>query len=186
MIRIAAVAVALAGVPVIAHAALVAPHLPLPSVHRTGSQATPARTASSPSSTGPRYQPPVEGPITDHFRPPARPYGPGNLGVDWSPPAGTPVRAVAPGTVTFAGQVGGTLHVVVLHGDGIRTTYAFLSSVSVHAGQAVDHTTTVGVAGPDLHLSARLGSVYLDPEALLAGGRPRARLIADPSRPAPG
>ncbi|MBV8386955.1 MAG: M23 family metallopeptidase, partial [Acidimicrobiia bacterium] len=42
--------------------------------------------------------------------------------MDYATAPGTEVRAAADGEVVFAGQVGGTLHVVVLHGDGIRTS----------------------------------------------------------------
>ena len=46
-------------------------------------------------------------------------------------------RRSADGRVTFAGSVAGTLHVTVLHDDGVRTTYSFLQRVDVVIGQAV-------------------------------------------------
>ncbi|MGH9285917.1 MAG: peptidoglycan DD-metalloendopeptidase family protein, partial [Acidimicrobiales bacterium] len=82
----------------------------------------------------PNYQAPVDASIADPFRPPAHRYGPGNLGVDYATRPGQPVRAAAPGVVTFAGAVGAARHVVVGHADGIRTTYAFLGRVLVRAG----------------------------------------------------
>src|SRR2546427_4550471 len=68
------------------------------------------------------YRPPVDAPVDDGFRPPATPWGPGNRGIDYATAPGAPVHAAAAGEVVFAGQVGGSLHVVVLHADGIRTS----------------------------------------------------------------
>jgi len=79
-----------------------------------------ARAAPAAASGG--YQPPVAAPVADPFRPPASPYGAGNRGIDYATAPNTEVKAAANGEVVFAGQVGGTLHVVVLNGDGIRTS----------------------------------------------------------------
>ncbi len=57
-----------------------------------------------------------------------------------------PVTAAAEGVVEFAGQVGGTLHVVVRHPDGLRTSYSFLASIDVVEGQEVVRGTIVGTA----------------------------------------
>lgn len=127
-----------------------------------------------------RYRPPVDAPVVDRFRPPTRPGQAGNVGIDYATEPGTPVRAAAAGTVAFAGQVGGRLHVVVLHPDGIRTTYAFLASVSVTRGQAVAAGAVVGTTGSSLHFGARAaGDAYLDPLVLLAGGALDLRLVVD-------
>ena len=123
------------------------------------------------------YVPPVDGPIVDHFRPPACTWCPGNRGIDYATAPGSRVAASAPGVVTFAGQVGGQLFVVIAHADGLRTTYAYLATVSVHAGQRVAQGDAVGTAGATLHFGVRRGDVYLDPELLLAGGRAVARLV---------
>jgi hypothetical protein len=87
---------------------------------------------------------------------------------------GEPVVAVADGEVTFAGQVGGTLHVVVLHADGVRTSLSFLASIAVRAGQRVTAGDVVGHAGNGLHLGARRGEEYLDPATLLSPAAARA------------
>ena len=63
------------------------------------------------------YQPPVDAPVVDPFRPPKTTFGAGNRGLTYDLEPGTPVRASAPGTVVFAGWVAGTRHVTVLHGD---------------------------------------------------------------------
>ena len=72
------------------------------------------------------YRPPVGGPIVDPFRPPPHPGAKGNRGVDYQTVPGAPVGAAADGEVVFAGAVGGSLHVVVLHGDGIRTSLSLI------------------------------------------------------------
>ncbi|MDQ1375138.1 MAG: hypothetical protein QOJ09_2476, partial [Actinomycetota bacterium] len=92
-----------------------------------------ARAAPA-SATASGYQPPVSAPVADPFRPPSSTYGPGNRGLDYATAPGTEVKAAGDGEVVFAGQVGGGLHVVVLHPDGIRSSYSFLSSVRVQRG----------------------------------------------------
>jgi len=113
------------------------------------------------------YRPPVRAPITDFFRPPADRYGAGNRGVDYDTDPGTAVRASAAGEVVFAGAVGLDRHVVVLHPDGLRTSYSFLASVQVRRGDAVDAGTVVGTSGDRVHFGVRSGDTYLDPLGLL-------------------
>jgi murein DD-endopeptidase MepM/ murein hydrolase activator NlpD len=125
-----------------------------------------------------RFQPPVVAPIVDHFRPPACLWCAGNRGIDYAVDVGTPVHPAASGEVEFAGPVGFSLFVVVRHPDGLRTTYGFLSGVSVTTGQQVGLADVVGLSGADLHFGVRRGAVYLDPESLLAARRLRARLVA--------
>lgn len=112
------------------------------------------------------YRPPVEAPVADPFRPPATAYGPGNRGLAYDLPAGTPVRAAADGRVVFAGPVARTRHVTVLHADGLRTSYSFLSHVAVRRGDRVRQGDVVGEAGLGFHLGVRDGDAYLDPAAL--------------------
>lgn len=139
-----------------------------------------------------RHQPPVDGPVVDFFRPPASPFGPGNRGVDYATAPGAVVRASGDGEVVFAGPVGGRLHVVVRHADGIRTSYSFLASVTVRRGEAVTAGQEVGRSGSSLHFGARRGDAYFDPLTLFGGGgRGRVHLVPDgPSagvgRPGPG
>ena len=75
--------------------------------------------------------------------------------------------------MTFAGAIGGQRFVTVLHADGLRTSYAFLATIEVHAGQVVAQGDVVGTSGATVHFGVRRGTVYLDPELLLAGWRPR-------------
>lgn len=123
------------------------------------------------------YRPPVDAPVIDPFRAPTSPYGPGNRGIDYATVPGTAVRAVAAGTVTFAGSVAGSRYVTVQHADGLRSSYGDLGSISVIEGQVVAGGDEVGRAGDTLHLGVRRGDEYLDPEALFAAAVPEVRLI---------
>jgi murein DD-endopeptidase MepM/ murein hydrolase activator NlpD len=124
------------------------------------------------------YLPPVDRPLVDRFRPPPSAYGAGNRGVDYATVAGDEVRAAAAGEVTFAGRVGLGLHVVVLHPDGIRTSYSFLAEVGVRRGDAVAQGDVVGRAGASLHWGARVGDRYVDPLGLLgSAGPPEVHLV---------
>jgi hypothetical protein len=116
----------------------------------------------------PSFVAPVEGPVVDGWRPPATPYGPGNRGLDFATTEGEPVRASADGEVTFAGQVGGSLHVVVLHPGGLRTSYSFLATVAVRRGDDVRRGDIVGTAASSVHFGVRVGDDYVDPTALLS------------------
>jgi murein DD-endopeptidase MepM/ murein hydrolase activator NlpD len=130
------------------------------------------------------YVPPVDAPIVDHFRPPACTWCPGNRGIDYDTAPGTAVHAAAPGTVTFAGLIGGDGFVTVAHADGLRTSYAFLATIAVRSGQVVARGEVLGTTAGRLHFGVRRGSAYLDPELLFAGGRVRARLVPADGSPA--
>ncbi len=134
--------------------------------------ATPPR---SPTTTVvPPYRLPVVGEIVDGWRPPENPYGAGNRGVDIRTQPGDVVVAANAGEVTFAGQVGGILWVVVRHSDGVRTTVGPLASILVAVGQQVGSGQAVGTAsGPAIHFGARQGSGYIDPLSLLPRGSVR-------------
>jgi len=109
------------------------------------------------------------------------PFGPrGNwfhAGLDIAAAAGASVAAAAPGQVTFAGfHVGGYGNlVVVAHGNGLRTLYAHLSSISTTVGARVEAGAVLGLVGstghatgPHLHFEARLRGLALDPLPALA------------------
>ena len=118
--------------------------------------------------------PPVDGVVVRTFVAPIAEYAAGHRGVDFAAAAGTPVRASNDGTVSFAGDVAGALHVVVAHEGGIRTSYSFLSSADVRAGQPVHRGQILGRAGGTgdghgasvLHFGVRIGDRYVDPMLL--------------------
>ncbi len=99
-------------------------------------------------------------------------------GIDLAASVGSPVLAVADGTVAFAGKQGAYGNLVVLnHAEGLQTRYAQLASLKVKVGQVVKRRqsiATVGTTGnpsakePHLHFEVRsrsgLGWVAANPE----------------------
>lgn len=120
------------------------------------------------------YAWPVRGPVLRGFEA-APPYGSGHRGIDIGAERGTPVRAAERGVVAFAGRIAGERYVSVLHPDGIRTTYSWLSAIRVRRGDAVARGEVIGRTGDGhtgsdaahLHLGAKLDDTYLDPLTLL-------------------
>lgn len=103
-------------------------------------------------------------------------------GVDISVPLGTPVRAMAPGRVKFAGSQRGYGRVVIIdHGGGVRTVYAHLSEVRAREGQELSGRPVIGLSGntgtssgPHLHFEVLRGGNAEDPVPLL-GSFPKTR-----------
>jgi len=119
---------------------------------------------------------PVVGPVTDAFDPPDSPYGSGHRGIDIATPLGTPAVAPAPGTVKFAGSVGGRLFVTLDHGGGYESTFSWVSAMLVRKGDAVFEGAPVartgeghpGSVAPHLHFGVKLNGAYVDPLSVLA------------------
>ena len=96
-------------------------------------------------------------------------------GVDVAVPEGTPVRAMAPGIVTYAGWWGSYgITVVIDHGGQTTTLYAHLSSVTVEPGTRVGGRDVIGLSGntgnstgPHLHFEIRRRGYPEDPVYLL-------------------
>jgi murein DD-endopeptidase MepM/ murein hydrolase activator NlpD len=94
-----------------------------------------------------------------------------HLGVDYAAPAGTAVRTIGDGVVTFAGQQRGYGNVVfITHRKQHTTVYAHLSRISVRQGQRVNQGDNVGAVGctgtctgPHLHFEFRDKGVHLNP-----------------------
>jgi murein DD-endopeptidase MepM/ murein hydrolase activator NlpD len=140
--------------------------------------AAPTQAGPAPGPAYGSYAWPVRGPVLRGFDPPDTPYGSGHRGIDIGAPLGTTVVAAQSGTVAFAGSVAGGLFVSIDHPDGVRTTYSWLSDVSVRRGATLERGEPIGRSGvghpgsgpPHLHFGARIGSVYIDPMLLLEGG----------------
>ncbi|PIE32787.1 MAG: peptidase [Ilumatobacter coccineus] len=138
-------------------------------------------TAPGPS---PCWRPPVDAVVVDPFRPPTCPWCPGNRGIEYATPAGTPIHAVASGTVSFSGTVAGTTYVVVALADGKRITYGNLADPLVSRGERVVTGQGLGRTAGRFHFGVRLGDHYLDPDRFLGVPRYRVRLLPiDGSRP---
>jgi septal ring factor EnvC (AmiA/AmiB activator) len=96
-------------------------------------------------------------------------------GVDIRAPAGSEVRAVAPGRVAHAGWFKGYGNLVIVdHGDGFHTLVAHLASMSTAIGEAVDAGALLGTVGdtgsmkgPYLYFEIRERGRPADPAAWL-------------------
>ena len=97
-------------------------------------------------------------------------------GLDIPVPDGTAVRASSAGKVLFAGDEPrqfGKL-VVIDHGGGLQSAYAFLSRITVKEGDAVRQGERVGLSGhtglargPELHFEIRRNNRPIDPAGQL-------------------
>jgi murein DD-endopeptidase MepM/ murein hydrolase activator NlpD len=115
------------------------------------------------------------------FEPPPHPWAAGHRGVDLAGRSGQVVLASLPGTVGFAGSIGGKPVVTVLHG-GRRTTYEPVVAVvergqQVVAGDVLGRLTTTDshcFPAACLHWGLIRGSgdseEYLDPLTLVGSG----------------
>jgi len=141
-----------------------------------GALSAPGTAASGATALG-TYAWPVQGPIIRFFEQPATPYSIGHRGIDIAAPFGTPIRAPADGTITFAGWVAGSMFMTIDHGDGVKTTYSWLSGFAVSKGAAVHRGEVVAYTGhghpevptPHLHFGVRVNGVYVDPLLYLEG-----------------
>jgi triacylglycerol esterase/lipase EstA (alpha/beta hydrolase family) len=141
--------------------------------------APPARAGAPAAVT---YRPPVDAPVVDPFRPADPNWNSGNRGLEYATTPGTAVAASAAGEVVFAGPVGDGMHVVVLHDDGLRTSYSFLQLIAVRRGDKVTQGQTVGTAQARFHFGVRAGDAYLDPALLFGGGPPQVHLVPEEMR----
>jgi murein DD-endopeptidase MepM/ murein hydrolase activator NlpD len=121
----------------------------------------------------------VAAPVIDPFRAPPGPFAAGNRGIEYETRPGTAIVTVAAGRVVFAGPVAGSLHVTVLHEDGLRSSYSYLATVGVAVGDTVRAGEALGTATGRLHLGVRAGDAYLDPAVLFDHGE--VHLVPTPS-----
>jgi murein hydrolase activator len=117
---------------------------------------------------------PVKGRLVYQFGPTA---GPDNTRITWhgigiAATEGTPVKAVAPGTVALVGPLGTYLMTVIVdHGGGFYTVYATLDDATVTKGERVARDQVIGHVGggstdqgAHLHFEIRgPGQIALDP-----------------------
>lgn len=100
-----------------------------------------------------------------------------HAGIDLGATLGTNVTASSDGLVIFSGRQGGYgKHVVIDHGDGVRTHYSHLSRIFVNSGEMVKAAEPIGAVGatgratgPHLHFAiTNRDGHFLDPLALLS------------------
>ena len=105
-----------------------------------------------------------------------------HLATDYAAPTGSPVVAVANGTVTFSGWDGGYGNLVrIKHTSGLSSGYAHLSHIApgVRAGHAIKQSELVGfvgqtglATGPHLHFEMAKNGIPINPVPALKKGEP--------------
>ena len=79
-------------------------------------------------------------------------------------PEDSPVCAAADGTVTAVSELsGGSTGVLIDHGEGMETVYAYLSSASVQPGDAVSRGQALGQSAAQLYFELRQSEATVDP-----------------------
>lgn len=144
--------------------------------HRPGPVAPrPAKLPSTRRETGaPRIVWPTSGALTSRFGAPVK--GLPNNGIDLAAFAGMTVHAAAAGTVLFAGTEPERFGQLILidHGGGWVTAYAYLGQVRVKEGQSIASRQTIARIGrsgeakrPSLHFELRRDNTPRDPAVYL-------------------
>jgi len=124
------------------------------------------------------FRRPVNGRVISGFGP--KPDGTENLGVNFSVPEGTPIKAAEDGVVAYASnelKSFGNL-VMIRHNNGYVTTYAHASEILVKRdevvkrGQVIAKSGQTGTVkgGPQLHFEIRKGATPVDPMPFLERG----------------
>lgn len=127
---------------------------------------------------------PVAGHITSLYglrRHPILGYVRMHAGIDFGAPYGSPIYAVADGTVTYAGRHGGHGNYVRLeHAGGLGTGYGHMSRIAVafgthvHAGQVIGYVGSTGLStGPHLHFEAYRNGQTINPAGISIMARPQ-------------
>ena len=128
----------------------------------------------SSSSSGGAFAAPVSGRIILAFGETGN--GQRNDGINIAAPAGTPIRAAADGTVSYAGnELKGYGNLILIKHDGdYVTAYAHAASIGVARGQHVSKGDVIGTVGqtgdvdqPQLHFEVRQGMKPVDPQPLV-------------------
>jgi murein DD-endopeptidase MepM/ murein hydrolase activator NlpD len=125
---------------------------------------------------------PVPGPISSNYGLRMHPilgYARMHRGVDFRAGYGSPILAVADGTVARAGWAGGYGNQVRLsHADGLGTSYSHMSRIAVRPGthvrqgQVIGFIGTTGLStGPHLHFETYRNGAAVNPRSVRFVGR---------------
>jgi murein DD-endopeptidase MepM/ murein hydrolase activator NlpD len=121
---------------------------------------------------------PLRGEVNSGFGPRISPWNgerEQHNGLDIAGLPGTPVTSPAAGTVVVAGA-GGDFgrHVLIDHGNGVRSRYGHLKKIEVKAGQHVEKGDRIGLVGstgrstgPHLHYEILVAGKAVDPRGFL-------------------
>ena len=138
----------------------------------SGAFSTSRNMSQSSVSLGVSLIKPVTGTLSSRFGASSRIRSGAHTGLDIATSAGTPIKAAASGTVTFAGWKGsyGNL-LVITHSNGVQTYYGHCSKLYASAGQSVSQGQTVAAVGstgnstgPHLHFEIRVNGVAYNPQ----------------------
>ncbi len=97
-----------------------------------------------------------------------------HTGTDYAAPSGTPVHAVADGTISYAARKGGYGNFIQLEiGGGLASGYGHLSAFAVSPGQRVSRGQVIGYVGstgmstgPHLHYEMYRNGARIDPRSV--------------------
>ena len=118
---------------------------------------------------------PVSGTITSRFGVVSSIRSGAHTGTDIAAPTGTPIKAVASGTVTFSEKSGpyGNL-IKITHENGVETWYGHCSKLYATVGQKVEAGEVIAAVGstgnstgPHLHLEIRIDGTAINPQNYL-------------------
>lgn len=118
---------------------------------------------------------PVSGKITSRYASMSSVRSGAHTGTDIACSKGTPIKAVASGTIVFAEKNGSYGNLIKIdHGNGVETWYAHCNELYGKVGQKVnagDIIATVGSTGnstgPHLHLEIRVNGNTINPQKYL-------------------
>ena len=122
----------------------------------------------------PSFEWPVSGRVISDFG--VNGNGQRNDGINIAAPLGTPIRAAASGTISYAGnELKGYGNLILIkHDDGYVTAYAHAESIVVNRGDTVTKGQIIGYAGttgdvttPQLHFEIRHGVQPVNPRTML-------------------
>ena len=141
----------------------------------TGSVNTNLTTAGGKPNLGISLIKPVSGTISSRFGVGSSIRRSSHTGLDIAAPLGTPIKAAASGTVTFAGWKGSYGNMLVIsHGNNVQTYYAHCSKLSASVGTSISQGQVIGAVGstgnstgPHLHLEIRVNGIAYNPQNYL-------------------
>lgn len=118
---------------------------------------------------------PVSGVISSRYGVSSRIRSSNHTGLDIATSSGTPIKAVASGTITNASYQGSYGNLVKIdHGNGVETWYAHTSKMYVEVGQKVEAGEIIAAVGSTgnstgahLHLEIRINGEHVNPQSYL-------------------
>lgn len=121
------------------------------------------QAAADKNSDVPEFVVPVSGVVTKKFQLQGEAEDQAS-GIIITADAGSPVKAVADGTILTAGGDSGDMWLTISHGGGFVSIYQGLESLSVREGQSVLSGEPIGLMGEsELHFALKQNEEAIDP-----------------------